>query len=129
MDLGLKNKTALVLGAGGGLGSAIARTVAREGANIALADIAKDSLDRTKAAIEPSGVKCLALEWDISDLALIEPRIAAIEAELGPVDVLVNNTGGPPPTPASGQDHLRLHWILVLLCSDHKFAGATFECL
>ena len=45
MDLGLKNKTALVLGAGGGLGSAIARTVAREGANIALADIAKDQVE------------------------------------------------------------------------------------
>ncbi len=103
MDLGLKNKTALVLGAGGGLGSAIALSLAREGANIALADISKESVERTAGDIA-GATRPLVLEWDISDLAQIEPRIAEIEAALGPVDVLVNNTGGPPPTPASGQD-------------------------
>jgi 3-oxoacyl-[acyl-carrier protein] reductase len=104
LDLGLKNKTALVLGAGGGLGGAIAAALAREGANVAVADIAKESLDRIQTEVQGAGVKCLTLPWDISDLALIEKNVAAIEAELGPVDVLVNNTGGPPPTPAFGQD-------------------------
>jgi 3-oxoacyl-[acyl-carrier protein] reductase len=101
LDLGLKGKTALVLGAGGGLGGAIALSLAEEGAHVALADISKESLDRTAAGI---GSRHLALEWDIADLSLIAPRIAEIEAALGPVDILVNNTGGPPPTPASGQD-------------------------
>jgi 3-oxoacyl-[acyl-carrier protein] reductase len=104
LDLGLKNKTALVLGAGGGLGGAIASALAGEGANVAVADIAKESLDRIKAEVQGAGAKCLALPWDIADLSLIEKNVAAIEAELGPVDVLVNNTGGPPPTPAFGQD-------------------------
>ena len=106
MDLGLKGKTALVLGAGGGLGGAIALSLAEEGAHVALADISKESLERT--AIEVAAAagpgRHMMLEWDISDLSLIAPRIAEIEAALGPVDVLVNNTGGPPPTPASGQD-------------------------
>ena len=106
MDLGLKGKTALVLGAGGGLGGAIALSLAEEGAHVALADISKESLERT--AIEVGGAagpgRHLMLEWDIADLSLIAPRIAEIEAALGPVDILVNNTGGPPPTPASGQD-------------------------
>jgi 3-oxoacyl-[acyl-carrier protein] reductase len=104
LDLGLKNKTALVLGAGGGLGGAIASALSREGANVAIADIAKESLDRVQTEVQGAGVKCLSLPWDIADLALIEKNVAVIEAELGPVDVLVNNTGGPPPTPAFGQD-------------------------
>jgi 3-oxoacyl-[acyl-carrier protein] reductase len=99
----LKNKTALVLGAGGGLGGAIARSLAREGANVAVADIAKESVDKTAAAITTSGGTALSLIWDLADHSQIEPRITDIEAKFGPVDVLVNNTGGPPPTPASGQ--------------------------
>jgi 3-oxoacyl-[acyl-carrier protein] reductase len=106
LDLGLKGKTALVLGAGGGLGGAIALSLAEEGAHVALADISKESLQRTAievgAAAGPG--RHMTLEWDISDLSLIAPRIAEIEAALGPVDILINNTGGPPPTPASGQD-------------------------
>lgn len=57
MDLGLKNKTALVLGAGGGLGGAIARSLAAEGANVAIADVAKDSLSATAKSITDLGVE------------------------------------------------------------------------
>ncbi|TCT03575.1 SDR family oxidoreductase [Aquabacter spiritensis] len=103
MDLGLKGKVALVLGAGGGLGGAIAQTLAREGAKVALGDIDATAVERTAAAIVAAGGEALALQWDLADLSIIEPRFAAIEAALGPVDVLVNNTGGPPPTPAGGQ--------------------------
>ncbi|MEP9379966.1 SDR family oxidoreductase [Aquabacter sp. CN5-332] len=103
MDLGLNGKVALVLGAGGGLGTAIATTLAREGMKVALGDIDAAALERTAAAITASGGTALALPWDLADLSVIEDRFAAIEARLGPVDVLVNNTGGPPPTPASGQ--------------------------
>jgi len=46
----------------------------------------------------------MGLVWDLSDLTQIDAHVSRIEAELGPVDVLVNITGGPPPTPASGQD-------------------------
>ncbi|MEP9375996.1 SDR family oxidoreductase [Aquabacter sp. CN5-332] len=103
MDLGLNGKVALVLGAGGGLGTAIATTLAREGMKVALGDIDAAALERTAAAITSAGGTALALPWDLAALAVIEDRFAAIEAKLGPVDVLVNNTGGPPPTPAAGQ--------------------------
>ena len=103
MDLGIKGKTALVLGAGGGLGGAIAKALAREGARLALGDIDPAALERTAGEIRAEGGTALALTWDLADLSIIEDRIATIEAELGPVDILVNNTGGPPPTPASGQ--------------------------
>jgi 3-oxoacyl-[acyl-carrier protein] reductase len=103
MDLGLKGKTALVLGAGGGLGNAIATTLAAEGAKLALADINTDDLGRTLAQVEAAGAEGLARRWDLADLASIDGHVAAIERALGPIDVLINNTGGPPPTPALGQ--------------------------
>lgn len=103
MDLGLKDKTALVLGAGGGLGGAIARALAAEGARVAVADIDRDAAERTASAIASMGGRALALTWDLADLTQIEGHVTAIEAQLGSVDILVNNTGGPPPTPAAGQ--------------------------
>jgi 3-oxoacyl-[acyl-carrier protein] reductase len=104
MDLGLKDKTALVLGGGGGLGRAIAIALAGEGARIAVAGRGAGSIAGTQAALPAVGGKSIALVWDLSDLAQIDGHISKIESELGPVDILVNHTGGPPPTTASGQD-------------------------
>jgi 3-oxoacyl-[acyl-carrier protein] reductase len=104
MDFGLKGKTALVLAGGGGLGRAIAESLAHEGANIAVAGKGPDSIAATQAALAAIAIKNLGLIWDLSDLAQIDGNISKIERELGPVDILVNNTGGPPPTTANGQD-------------------------
>lgn len=104
MDLGLKGKTVLVLGGGGGLGRAIATTLAAEGALVAVADISREAVDGTLAALEDIGARTLGLVWDIADLGVLEDRVTTIEKELGSIDVLINNTGGPPPTPAAGQD-------------------------
>lgn len=104
MDLGLKGKVALVLGAGGGLGGAIARTLCAEGASVAVADINKEAADKTVASIADSGGAALSLQWDLGDIGAIAPNIGKIEAEFGSVDILVNITGGPPPTLVSGQD-------------------------
>ena len=104
MDLGLAGKTALVLGGGGGLGRAIARSLAREGAKVAVADINAAAVEASLAALGETGAASLGLVWDLADLVQIEGHVARIEAELGPIDILVNNTGGPPPTPAAGQD-------------------------
>jgi 3-oxoacyl-[acyl-carrier protein] reductase len=101
MDFGLKGKTALVLGGGGGLGRAIAKTLAAEGANIAVAGIGAMSIDGTMAELGGQG---LGLVWDLADLTVIDANISKIEAQLGPVDILINNTGGPPPASAAGQD-------------------------
>ncbi|HVE21039.1 MAG TPA: SDR family oxidoreductase [Acidocella sp.] len=103
MDFNIKGKTALVLGGGGGLGRAIATSLAAEGVNIAVGDIDPQAIEATRAAVNALGVKSCGLTWDLADLSLIPGHIQTIERELGPVDILVNNTGGPPPTPASGQ--------------------------
>lgn len=104
MDLGFEGKVALVLGGGGGLGSAIARTLAAEGARVAVADIDAAAAAATADAITARGQQASALAWDLADLSVIPDRLAAIEAAFGSVDILVNLTGGPPPSPATGQD-------------------------
>ena len=104
MDLGITGRTALVLGASGGLGSAIAVRLAEEGANVAAAGRSADKLADTVKRIQAAGVKALPLTWDLGDLDSVDTHVSEIENTLGPVDILVNNTGGPPPTPAAGQD-------------------------
>ena len=104
MDLGLRDKTALVFGAGGGLGGAIARTLAAEGAKVAVADVNREAAAKTVDTIEASGGKAVVLEWNLEDRSIIDDRLAAIKDRFGDVDILVNNTGGPPPTPVAGQE-------------------------
>ena len=104
MEFGLKNKTALVLGGGGGLGRAISIALAGEGAQVAVADIDSKAIEETEAALAKIGGKSIGLVWDLADLSQINAHVTKIEGALGPVDVLVNITGGPPPTLASGQD-------------------------
>jgi 3-oxoacyl-[acyl-carrier protein] reductase len=104
VNLGLTHRTALVLGGGGGLGRAISKVLADEGANVAFADIEPSAIAGTQEALATAAGKTIGLLWDLSDLTQIDAHVSRIEAELGPVDVLVNITGGPPPTPASGQD-------------------------
>jgi 3-oxoacyl-[acyl-carrier protein] reductase len=104
MDLGLKGKTALVLGGGSGLGKGIALSLAREGARVAIAGRTQSRLDETVKEIEAAGSEGLALPWDITDLTVIQTQFESIEKRFGTVEILINNTGGPPPTPAAGQD-------------------------
>ncbi|WP_395541198.1 SDR family oxidoreductase [Neotabrizicola sp. sgz301269] len=104
MDLGIRGKVALVLGAGGGLGGAMANALARDGARVALGDIDLAAAEATADAIRKAGGVALPLAWDLADLAAIETNVARIEAELGQVEILINNTGGPKPSTVSGQD-------------------------
>jgi 3-oxoacyl-[acyl-carrier protein] reductase len=104
MDFGLKSRVALVLGAGGGLGSAIALSLAREGAAVAIADINNEALSATETKIAAAGGRSISVAWDLADLKQGEMNVALIHRELGGIDILINNTGGPPPTPVAGQD-------------------------
>jgi 3-oxoacyl-[acyl-carrier protein] reductase len=104
MDLRIAGKTALVLGASSGLGRAIALGLAREGVNVALAARRTHLLEGLAADCTALGVRALPIAWDLADRSVIDANVAAIEADLGPVDILINNTGGPPPTTAAGQD-------------------------
>jgi 3-oxoacyl-[acyl-carrier protein] reductase len=101
MDLGLRDKVALVLGGGGGLGRVIARTLSAEGAAVAISDRSEDSLKSAMAEIGSD--RSLAVQWELGDPSVVDDNIGLIERELGPVDILVNITGGPPPTPVTRQ--------------------------
>jgi len=129
MEFGLKNKTALVLGGGGGLGRAISLALATEGAKVAVADIDNNSIIETEAAIARVGGVSIGLPWDLADLSQIDARITRVEAELGSVAILVNITGGPPPTTAAGQDpgvwtqHFQAMVLSIIAITDRVLPG------
>ena len=93
MDLGLQGRTALVMGASRGLGRAIAAALAREGARVAIASRSRERIEEAAAAIEPSPAPFVA---DASDLERLAALPAEVEEALGPIEILVANTGGPP---------------------------------
>jgi 3-oxoacyl-[acyl-carrier protein] reductase len=97
MDLGLKGKRALVLSSSRGLGRGIAESLAREGADIMLTARSEDKLRTAADAINSAGGG--RASFLAADLKTDAPRIhqAATEALGGPIDILVANTGGPPP--------------------------------
>ncbi len=104
MNLGLNGKVALVMASSRGLGQAMAVSLAREGVNVAVTGRNAAGLQKSVELIEAAGGKALALSWDLSDLTVIDSMVSQVEKQLGPIDILINNTGGPPPTPAAGQD-------------------------
>src|SRR6202521_4538005 len=86
MELGIRGRTALVLGGGGGLGGAIAHALATEGVRIAVADIDAAAVKRSVDHIEANGGEAIGLAWDISDLTVVDKSVSQIEARFGPVD-------------------------------------------
>ena len=88
-----ENKTAVVTGAASGIGRATAQALAREGANVVVADIDRDHGEATAAALRHQGRKCTFMPVDMTDAASIEAFAAAVLAQVGPVDILVNAAG------------------------------------
>jgi 3-oxoacyl-[acyl-carrier protein] reductase len=99
MDLGLADKVALVTGASSGLGLAIAQTLTREGACVAMMARRKDILERAAAEITASTRRrALPLVGDVSKSEDINRGVREAERTLGAIDILVANAGGPPST-------------------------------
>jgi 3-oxoacyl-[acyl-carrier protein] reductase len=98
MELGVKDRVAPVFGSAGGLGRAIAESLAREGCKRALADVNEAGLANVREAIEASKGSVRSVPWALGDAAAIEPNLKRVEDQLGPIDILVNNTGGPAPS-------------------------------
>jgi 3-oxoacyl-[acyl-carrier protein] reductase len=93
MDLGIEGKTALVMGASRGIGRGIAASLAREGARVAMVS---RSRERTAEAAREIEGETVPFEAHTSDLDRLAELPGEVEAELGPVEILVTNTGGPP---------------------------------
>jgi 3-oxoacyl-[acyl-carrier protein] reductase len=91
VDLGLEGKVALVTGASQGIGFGVARALAAEGASVA---ISSRTRERVEEAAERIGAR--AYVHDMLDLDAAPELVRAVESELGPLDILVTNTGGPP---------------------------------
>jgi NAD(P)-dependent dehydrogenase (short-subunit alcohol dehydrogenase family) len=89
----LEGKTAIVTGAGRGIGRAIALAFAREGAAVALASRTQAQLEETAAMIREKGGKCLVVPADVTDPEAVQTMVGRTEADLGPVDILMNNAG------------------------------------
>jgi 3-oxoacyl-[acyl-carrier protein] reductase len=93
MDLGIEGKVALVMGASRGIGRGIAGALAAEGARVA---VASRSAEKLADAVEEVGDAVTAFVADAGDMGRMASLPAEVEAALGPVDILVTNTGGPP---------------------------------
>lgn len=100
VDFGLEGKRALVLASSRGLGLAIARSLAAEGVSVI---ICGRNAERLKAAVQQlpagSGGSMHSITFDLVDRDSVARFLDAADARLGGVDILVNNTGGPPPGP------------------------------
>jgi gluconate 5-dehydrogenase len=89
----LEGKIALVTGSGQGIGLAMAEGMSEAGAHVVLNGRDKGKLEAARAAIAGAGRKASVAAFDVTDQEAVEAGIAAIEAEIGPIDILINNAG------------------------------------
>jgi 3-oxoacyl-[acyl-carrier protein] reductase len=123
MNLGLEGRTALVMGASRGIGRAIAAALASEGARVAIASRSQEKLEEARAEI---GEATTAFAADAADLDRLAGLPAEVEAKLGPLSILVTNTGGPPF--GGALDHEREDWEAAyrsLVLAPSVLAGAV----
>ena len=88
-----EDTTVVVTGGGGGIGTALCRGFAAEGANVAVLDRAEDAAAKVADELTSQGVRALAVSCDITERPSIDAAVAQVTDELGPIDVLVNNAG------------------------------------
>lgn len=97
MDLGLKDKVALVTGASSGLGFAAAQVLAQEGAKVVISSRSPERLDEAMTQIQQeTGAEVRAAVCDVTDPKAIEQVVAFTVEQFGGLDILITNAGGPP---------------------------------
>ena len=94
LSVDLSGKTAVVTGGGGVLGGEMAKALAGAGASLAILNRRLEKSESMAAAIRDAGGSALGLSCDVLDVSNLESALTTIEAEFGPIDVLVNAAGG-----------------------------------
>lgn len=89
----LQGKTALITGAGRGIGRATAIALAKEGVNIGLVGLTSTNIENVANELQQYGVKTSVATADVKDLPSVEQAVTKIKEELGQVDILINNAG------------------------------------
>ncbi len=102
MDLQLKGKTALVFGGSKGIGRGIADALAAEGVAVAIVARTQATIDTAVSEITARGGRAIGIAGDLANWASIESGVKSARDQLGPIDILVNNSGGPPPSGVIG---------------------------
>lgn len=102
----LADRVALVTGSSSGLGLAAARALARRGARLAINSRGGEKLDRALQTLADEGSEVVAIPADICQVDELEDLVSEVEEQLGPVDILVANGGGPKVKPAAELDDL-----------------------
>lgn len=110
MDLGLSGRTAIVSGASSGIGLGIAQSLAGEGANVVMFARRKELLER-----EAERLGGFAVPGDVTNAADLERVVSIAVERFGGVDILVNNSGGPPRASATELDADSIHAAVDLL--------------
>jgi len=117
MDLGIKGKRALVLSSSRGIGFGIGAALAAEGASVVLVGRHQESLKAAAQKIEARGQsKATSIVADLSKPADIGALMAKVDGDFGGIDILVNNSGGPPAKPATAikLDELRAQFDVMV---------------
>lgn len=99
----LTGRTALITGSGQGVGAGIARALAEQGANIVINDYFPERAEAMAEELKSAGFNAVACPFDVTDIDAVKTGVAKAEAELAPIDILINNVGTLPhgmmPTP------------------------------
>src|SRR5690554_2385057 len=98
---GLEGQTALITGAGRGMGVGIARMLGRLGAKVVINDFYPERAEETANQLRTEGLEAFAAPADITDYELVAAMVAKVTAEVGPIDILVSNAG----VPTDGMDY------------------------
>jgi NAD(P)-dependent dehydrogenase (short-subunit alcohol dehydrogenase family) len=109
----LEGKVAVITGGASGIGFAVAEALAAKGARVALADVEADALETAVATLAANGAKeVTGIRTDVSELESVQALRAAVESELGPVDLLFNNAGVGAGGLCWAVEHSSWRWVL-----------------
>jgi len=96
MNLGIKNRVAIVSASSKGLGKAVAMELANEGASVGICARGEEALRKTEQELKSAGVRVVAAPLDVTRADSIAGFVRHVASELGDIEILVTNAGGPP---------------------------------